>query len=163
MLIPCATCKIFCWFWELLGKMALHGQNFWKIKIKASTMQMVISCDKIFLLVSKYLSLWSNGHQWNWPLSGVFVFHKHILFNIFSSRHRTNFNQTKCQWSPLIFCSEPSTEIIRVLFTVENCWSGEGCCPWAYCWGFWLVLTFWSTSYPVNSMKKPILKCMAVP
>ena len=39
---------------------------------------MVISCDKIFLLVSKYLSLWS------WPslelaIIGGIVFHKHIL------------------------------------------------------------------------------------
>ena len=35
-------------------------------------------CDKNFLLVSRYLSLWS------WPsfelLSGAFVFHKHVLF-----------------------------------------------------------------------------------
>ena len=22
------------------------------------------------------------GHQWNWPLSGAFVFHKHILFHV---------------------------------------------------------------------------------
>ena len=41
-------------------------------------MHIVISCDKIFLLVSEYLSLWS------WPslefaIIGGIVFHKHIL------------------------------------------------------------------------------------
>ena len=54
------------------------GHNFLKI-LKASILYIIISCDKIFLLVSKYLSLWS------WPLLelaiiGGIVFHKHILF-----------------------------------------------------------------------------------
>ena len=45
-MIPCDTCKIFCRLLELLEKSSI-GQNFLKIKIKASIMQMVISCDKI--------------------------------------------------------------------------------------------------------------------
>ena len=40
---------------------------------------MSISCDKIFVQVSRYLSLWP-WHLWNWPLLGAFVFHKYILF-----------------------------------------------------------------------------------
>ena len=32
------------------------------------------------------------GHQWNWPLSGAFVFHKHILFNYLY--HLVPFHQT---------------------------------------------------------------------
>ena len=43
------------------------SNNFWKV---SAILHMNISCDKIFLLVSRYL-----------PLSGAFVFHKHILLN----------------------------------------------------------------------------------
>ena len=54
-------------------------------------MHIVISCDKIFLLVSKYLSLWS------WPSSelaiiGGIVFHKHILFFHVFMRGKQNWN-----------------------------------------------------------------------
>ena len=41
---------------------------------------MIISCDRIFLLLLKYLFLWS--WPWNFPLSEKLVFHKHILFTI---------------------------------------------------------------------------------
>ena len=37
-----------------------------------------LSCDKIFLLASKYFC--DLGHLWNLALSGAFLFHKHILF-----------------------------------------------------------------------------------
>ena len=43
---------------------------------------MSISCGKIFLLVSRYqdICLYDLDPLWNWPLSGAFVFHKHVLF-----------------------------------------------------------------------------------
>ena len=57
------------------------ANNFETVSARAlifHILHIVISCDKIFLLVSKYLSLWS------WPslelaIIGGIVFHKHIL------------------------------------------------------------------------------------
>ena len=42
------------------------------MNIRDFALYMTISYDKIFVLVSR--------HNWNWPSSGAFVFHKHILF-----------------------------------------------------------------------------------
>ena len=48
------------------------------LNIKASILHMIICCDKIYILVLKYLSLWSLPSL-ELELPGLFVFHKHIL------------------------------------------------------------------------------------
>ena len=66
MSIPCV--KNFLWFYYFL------------INIRAFKLQMSISCDKIFLLVSRYLSLWP------WPslelafIRGICVSQTHVVF-----------------------------------------------------------------------------------
>ena len=47
--------------------------------IKPTVLNIIISCEQIFLLESKYFPC-KLGHLWNLPLSGAFVFHKHIFF-----------------------------------------------------------------------------------
>ena len=79
MSIPCD--KTFQWFYYFL------------INIRAFILHMGISCDKFCLLVLRYLSLWPY-HLWNWPLSGAFVFDKHILFFNLSFLVNTPWQQT---------------------------------------------------------------------
>ena len=62
---------------DILKKNIIHNKI---IKIRTFVLHMSISCDKIFVLVSSICPC-DLGHIWNWPLSGAFMFHKHILFD----------------------------------------------------------------------------------
>ena len=65
MNIPCDTCMIFIF---VLNPWTWHLTNFSLI------LQMVISCIKIFLLASKYLSLWSWSSLELASHRGIWVF-----------------------------------------------------------------------------------------
>ena len=61
------------------------GHNFLIINIRAFILHKSISCDKIFLLVSRYWSLWPNtdlGHLWNWQWSGNLFFTTTSFLNV---------------------------------------------------------------------------------
>ena len=73
------------------------------MKIRAFVLHMSISCEKIFVLVSRYLSF-DFGHICNCPLSGAFVFHKHNLF----------FFTWAESWSEL-FCRQSVCKLFRTI------------------------------------------------
>ena len=67
--------------YDLLLKEIETGHNFsiHARNIRTFKLHMIISCGKIFLLVSRYLSFWSWSSL-ELAIIGTFVFHKHVLF-----------------------------------------------------------------------------------
>ena len=63
--------------WSMFKKFTLV------ITITASMLHMVISCDKIYLLVSKYLSLWSSPALELAIIGGICVLRTHLDFVCF--------------------------------------------------------------------------------
>ena len=65
--------------------------NFWKVSARASILHTSIYCDKTFRGTNMFFFMarsfyWYQdicpcdlGHLWNWPVSGAYEFHKHIL------------------------------------------------------------------------------------
>ena len=85
-----------CWYWNFwldiwnIFKRKINVIHNKIIYIQAFILHISVSCDKILVLVSWYLSLWP------WPplelaIIGAFVFYKHILlimiFNIWASEY----------------------------------------------------------------------------
>ena len=64
--------------WHIWKKNKIYHKYL--INIRAFIMHMNISFDRS-LYWCQGICPCDLGHIWNWPLSGAFVFHKHILFS----------------------------------------------------------------------------------
>ena len=65
--------------WVFLVIWPFRGYHYFLINIRAFILHMSISCYKICPWYQDICPC-DLDHLWNWPLSGAFVFHKHILF-----------------------------------------------------------------------------------
>ena len=103
-------CDLDLGVWPIFKKNFNIAYNFWTVSARGLIFHMSIPCDKTFLWfhLKKILELpyciwaflvtrssyWYQDicpcdldHLWNWPLSGAFVFHKHILFFLTLAYH----------------------------------------------------------------------------